>query len=283
MSGAAGTAAEVLRPRSLAEALHLLAEAARTGTELVPLAGGTDIFVGLHFGTLTGTGGREPERRFLDLWGLAELRHITAADDGALRLGALTTYTDCIRSPLVGRRLPILAAASKEVGGVQIQNRGTIGGNIANASPAGDAIPVLMAAEAEVVLASVAGERAVPLADYYTGYRASVRRPDELIVAVRTPVPAGRQVFRKVGTRAAQAISKVVLAAVGHRIALGSVAPVVMRARKVEAYLVAGGRDLAEAQRLLLEEIRPIDDVRSTAAYRRRVAANLLADVLRSL
>src|SRR6185436_11974880 len=145
-------------------------------------------------------------------------------------------------------------------------------GNIGNGSPAGDSLPVLMAADARVLLHSKSdGKREVPLSDYYTGYRASVRRPEELIVAVRFRVPRKneRQIFRKVGTRAAQAISKIVMAAVGDRVAFGSVAPVVMRARKLESYLAGGGRDAAEAGRLLLEEIRPIDDVRSTAEYRR--------------
>jgi CO/xanthine dehydrogenase FAD-binding subunit len=258
---------QVLRPRSLKDALTML----RDEAPLTPLAGGTDLFVTLNAGTLR-------ERRFLDLWRLEALRGIER-DGKWLHLGALTTYTDCIRSKKIKHALPILQDASREVGGVQIQNRGTLAGNIGNGSPAGDSLPVLMAADARVILHSRSdGKREVPLADYYTGYRASVRRPDELIVAVRFKIPRGkdRQVFRKVGTRAAQAISKVVMAAVGDRVAFGSVAPVVLRARKLESYLAGGGRDAAEAQRLVLDEIRPIDDVRSTAEYRRRVVANLV-------
>jgi CO/xanthine dehydrogenase FAD-binding subunit len=258
---------EVLRPRSLKDALSML----RDEGPLVPMAGGTDLFVGLNAGTV-------PERRFLDLWGLDGLRGIDK-DNKWLRLGALTTYTDCLRSRKVGRALPILQAAAREIGGVQIQNRGTLAGNIGNGSPAGDSLPVLMAADAEVILQSRAdGKREVPLAEYYTGYRASVRRADELIVGIRFRIPRKkeRQLFRKVGTRAAQAISKVVMAAVGERVAFGSVAPVVMRARKLESYLSGGGSDPVEAQRLLLDEIKPIDDIRSTAEYRRRVAANLV-------
>ena len=177
------------------------------------------------------------------------------------------------------RRLPILAEASREVGSPQIQNRGTLGGNVANASPAGDTLPVLAVAEAMVVLRSVDGERRVPFGSFYTGYRQTVMRPDELIVAVEVPPVEGRQWFRKVGTRAAQAISKVVMAAVRApqpRIALGSVAPTVVRVPRTEAVL-AGGGSLAEAQAVLVDEIQPIDDLRSTAAYRRRVSANLLA------
>jgi len=165
---------------------------------------------------------------------------------------------------------------------VQIQNRGTIGGNVANASPAGDTLPVLAAADAVVVLQSAGAVRRVPFAEFYTGYRRTVRRADELIVGFEIPPVRGRQWFRKVGTRAAQAISKVVVAGiVGDevRVALGSVAPTVVRAVRTEAAL-ARGASVAEAQRVLTDEIAPIDDVRSTAEYRRRVAANLLARML---
>ena len=251
---------------------------------LVPMAGCTDLYVSLNFGTLKDT-------RFLNLWGLDGLRSIGMRGD-LLAVGALTTHTDLIRSPLVRRWIPMLAAAAREVGGVQIQNRGTLGGNVANASPAGDTLPVLAAADAVVVLRSAAGMRRVPFADFYTGYRQSVKRADELIVGFEIPAIRGMQWFRKVGTRAAQAISKIVMAGVCPpldlaapgaaradrpvRIALGSVAPTVVRARRTEDAL-AGGATLAEAQRMLAQEIAPIDDIRSTAEYRRRVAANLLA------
>ena len=260
---------ELVEPRSLAHALEMLRDARADG-RLVPLAGCTDLYVSLNFGTLDG-------QRFLDLWGLDELRRIEITR-GVLSIGALATYTHIIKSPIVRRRLPFLVAASREIGGVQIQNRGTIGGNIANASPAGDSLPVLAAAEAVVVLRSADKTRRVPFTEFYTGYRKTVRRPDELIVAVEIPPLRGRQWFRKVGTRAAQAISKVVMAAVRAprpRIALGSVAPVVMRARRTEEALAAGA-SLEEAGRLLAEEISPIDDLRSTADYRRQVTVNLL-------
>jgi CO/xanthine dehydrogenase FAD-binding subunit len=176
----------------------------------------------------------------------------------------------------------MLAAAAREIGGPQIQNRGTLGGNIANASPAGDTLPVLAAADAVVVIASSTGTRRVPFLEFYTGYRRTVLAAHELIVAVEVPRVRGRQWFRKVGTRAAQAISKVVMAAVDDsggepaRIAIGSVGPTVLRLPSTEAALAAGAR-IDEAQRMLLDEIAPIGDVRSTADYRRRVAANLLA------
>src|SRR5262249_35742272 len=205
-----------------------------------------------------------------------------ALRDSVLSIGALATHTDIIRSPLVRKRLPMLAAASREVGGVQIQNRGTIGGNVANGSPAGDTLPVLAAADAVVVMKSAAGTRRVPFNAFYTGYRQSVRRPDELIVGFEIPAIRGRQWFRKVGTRAAQAISKVVMAGVvgeRPRVALGSVAPTVVRATRTEAALAAGA-SIDQAERILAEELAPIDDMRSTAEYRRRVAVNLLARML---
>jgi CO/xanthine dehydrogenase FAD-binding subunit len=265
----------LLQPKSLTDALKML----RDEGPLVPMAGCTDLYVALNFGTLADT-------RFLNLWGLGGLRTIELRG-GLLSIGAMATHTDLIRSPLVRRRLPMLAAAAREVGGVQIQNRGTIGGNVANGSPAGDTLPVLAAADAVVVLRSAGEIRRVPFTAFYTGYRQSVRRPDEMITGFEIPAVAGRQWFRKVGTRAAQAISKIVIAGVvpstgsgraagSVRIALGSVAPTVIRASRTEAAL-SGGAALEDAQRILMDEIAPIDDIRSTAAYRQRVASNLLA------
>jgi CO/xanthine dehydrogenase FAD-binding subunit len=260
----------LLQPRSLKDALKML----RDEGPLTPLAGCTDLYVSLNFGTLQ-------ETRFLNLWGLEALRAIDVKRD-VLTIGALATHTDLIRSRPVRKWLPMLAAAAREIGGVQIQNRGTIGGNVANGSPAGDTLPVLAAADAVVVLQNAGATRRVPFNEFYTGYRTSVCRADELIVAFEIPKLGGAQWFRKVGTRAAQAISKVVIAGVGGtepRLAFGSVAPTVVRARRTEAVL-AGGGSLEEAQRALLDELAPIDDIRSTAEYRRRVAANLLARFL---
>lgn len=263
----------LLQPRSLADALRML----RDEGPLVPMAGCTDLYVNLNFGTLKDT-------RFLNLWRLDRLRGIQARG-ASLSIGALTTYTEIIRSPAVRRRLPMLAAAAKEIGGVQIQNRGTLGGNVANGSPAGDTLPVLAAADATVVLKSASATRRVPFTAFYTAYRRSLIRPDELIVSFEIPPVDGRQWFRKVGTRAAQAISKIIIAAAGReqpRIALGSVAPTVVRVPRTEAALAAGCR-IAEAQQILQDEIAPIDDVRSTAEYRRRVASNLLAQCCAAL
>ncbi len=264
---AVASALALVEPRSLGHALRLL----RDEAPLVPLAGCTDVFVSLNFGL-------PPGARYLNLWGIHGLRRIHRTGD-LLSIGALATFSDLVRSPLVRERLPILAAAAREIGAVQIQNRGTLGGNIANASPAGDSLPVLAVAEAVVVLRSLEGVRRVAFNSFYTGYRRTVMRPDELLVAIEVPRVEGRQWFRKVGTRAAQAIAKVVVAGVRAphpRIAFGSVAPTVVRVPRTEAVL-AGGGTIEEAQAALQLEIQPIDDLRSTAAYRRRVAANLLA------
>jgi CO/xanthine dehydrogenase FAD-binding subunit len=272
---AAAERLEVVRPRKLKEALALLKKSVDDGDPLVPLAGGTDVFVFLNAGVL-------PDRRYLDLWSLDELRGIRR-QGRTLKMGALVTYSDCIASAAVNKLLPILVEAAHQIGGVQIQNRGTLAGNVGNGSPAADAVPVLVAADAQVVLASTAGQRTVPLAEFYTGYRASVRRPDELIVRIDVDVPRGPQVFHKVGTRAAQAISKVVMAAVGHRVALGSVAPTILRLRTLEAYVKGGGRDAGEAKRLVRAQISPIDDVRSTKHYRVRVAESLVEEWINGL
>ncbi len=254
------------RARSLTDALRVMRDAPGT----VPLAGCTDVYVALEFG-------RPPGTHYLDLSTLAPLRRIALSGD-TLSIGAMATYTSIIRSRLVRARLPMLVAAAREVGGAQIQNRGTIGGNIANASPAGDTLPVLCVAGATIVLRSAGGERRVPFTDFYTGYRTSRRESGELIVAIEVPRVDGQQWFRKVGTRAAQAISKVVMAGVrsgAPRLALGSVAATVVRLPATEVAL-AEGATLDEAARVLAGEIAPIDDVRSTADYRRAVAVNLL-------
>lgn len=254
------------QPKDLREALRMLDEE----RPLRPMAGCTDLYVDLNFGTLK-------QQRFVNLWGLKELRYIRPEGE-RLRIGALTTYTDLIRSPEVRRRAPILAAASREIGGVQIQNRGTLGGNIANASPAGDTLPVLAVLEADVILVSRSDERRVSFNSFYTGYRKSVARDDELVAAVELPPATGSQWFRKVGTRAAQAISKVVMAGLRDqrpRVALGSVAPTVVRLPRTEDCLT-NGAELREAQEIMRTEIQPIDDLRSTAAYRLQVSVNLL-------
>jgi xanthine dehydrogenase small subunit len=256
---------DLRRASSLDEALLILRDEPR-----MPVAGATDVYVAVNFGTLA-------PKRLLDIWGLDELRGISLRGE-TIVIGALATYTSLIRSPIIVERLPMLVDASRLVGGPQIQNRGTVGGNIANGSPAGDSLPVFSAVDAIVVLRNASGERRVPFNEFYTGYRATVMKPDELIVAVEVDPVEGKQWFRKVGTRAAQAISKIVVAAVrspSPRIAFGSIAPTVIRVPRTEAGL-ASGASIDEAARILSEEIAPIDDLRSSADYRRRVSVNLL-------
>jgi xanthine dehydrogenase small subunit len=272
----------VQSPQSLSEAYALMASDAWR-----PIAGGTDVMV-----QITGEIG-EPPDRLLDLWRLDELRGIRVADD-VLVIGSLATYTEIRRSPLVLERLPALAEAAATIGAAQIQNRGTLGGNVANASPAGDTLPVLLASDAELVLGSVRGERSVPASRFWTAYRVTARADDELIVRIRLPLPAGRIVrFRKVGTRRAQAISKVVLALSYRedggvwrdvRVALGSVAATPIRAAETERVLegAAPRETVADhAAATLARELQPIDDVRSTAEYRRAVSARVLHRLLR--
>jgi CO/xanthine dehydrogenase FAD-binding subunit len=272
----------LLEPKSLRDALKML----RDEGALTPMAGCTDLYVSLNFGTLK-------ETRFLNLWRLDALRTIEMRGD-LLCIGAMATHTDLMRSPLVRRRIPMLAAASSEVGGVQIQNRGTLGGNIANASPAGDTLPILLAADATILVGGQRGEREIKALDYFISYRKTALAPDELILHVKFPLPPRRELrFRKVGTRRAQAISKVVMALAWQdgpkgwsdvRVALGSVAATPIRAAATEAVL-EGARPTPEVADLAAEtlagELEPIDDVRSTADYRRAVSARVLHRLLR--
>ena len=254
-----------IRPKSLADAVQIY----RTTPGCRPLAGGTDLMVMLHARTV-----RPEPQAVLDLWSLAELKGVRRVQD-SVEIGAAESYTGIIASRDVQQHLPALAAAARTIGAAQIQNRGTLGGNLANASPAGDTLPVLLAYDAVVVT----DRRAIPIDKFFIGYRKTELHPDELITAVRLPL--GRRVaFRKVGTRAAQAISKVVMAVSGHpaRIAIGSVAEVPLRARRAEAAVERD--DIEAAIAAVADDIRPIDDVRSTAAYRRAVTQNVLRGLL---
>ena len=274
---------EMTAPASLAEALSLLASAPGVWQ---PFAGGTDLMVLLEAGKLA-------QRRFISLWHLPELRGIAETTEH-LTLGALTTYRQLQAQAVLQAEFPLLCAAASLTGSIAIQNRGTLGGNIANASPAADSLPALLVYEAELELVSAQGARWVAYRDFHTGYKMTERRADELIRAIRLPrTTAGwRQHARKVGTRQAQAISKVCFAGLGLleagtlrdiRLAYGSVAPVPVRARQTEAVLrgrVLDAAAISAACRTLAAELQPIDDLRSTAAYRAQVARNLLQEFL---
>ncbi len=253
-------------------------------------AGGTDLMVLLEAGKL-------PHQKFLNIWNLAELRGI-GVTAGHVTLGALTTYTEVQRHEILAREFPLLCRAAAETGSVATQNRGTLGGNIANASPAADSPPALVVYGAEIEIVSADGARWVPYASFHSGYKQMDLRVGELIRAIRVARPRGaawKQYFRKVGARRAQAISKICLAGAGRveagriaevRIALGSVAPTVLRAVRAEELLRGqrpGGAALQVAQDALDAEIAPIDDMRSTARYRRKVARNLLAQFVEVL
>ena len=270
-----------VRPGTLPEALALLASGAWR-----PIAGGTDAMV-------ERAAGIPDARGYLDLGALDELRGIRL-EDGALVLGAATTYDELRRSALVAANVPVLAQMAAQVGAVQIQNRGTLGGNIATASPAGDSLPVLLALNAEIVVGSARGERTIAAAAFFPAYRRTALAADELILRIRVPIRPDRTVvFRKVGTRQAQSISVVVLAVAWHsehgawhdvRVALGSVAPTPIRARAAEAALEGAPPSeevAAVAAATLAAEIAPIDDVRSTAEYRREVAGRALHRIVR--
>lgn len=282
---------ELKAPRDLADALSILkSEPGRWR----PFAGGTDLMVLFEAGAL-------PYERLLSLWNLKELRGIDSTDT-ILSIGALTTYSDIRASALLRRELPLLVQAASETGAIAIQNRGTIGGNIANASPAADSPPALLAYDAEVELVSAAGTSRIAYSDFHLGYKKTALAPEELIARVLIPKPAPglRQYYRKVGTRKAQAISKVCFAGAAElgprgqarsvRIALGSIAATPVRARATEALLT--GRSIScadpgfaalvrDARDALAREISPIDDIRSTGEYRARVACNLLEEFLR--
>jgi CO/xanthine dehydrogenase FAD-binding subunit len=273
---------EAAAPRTLREALKMLAKG-----EWCPIAGGTDLMVLFEAGKL-------PVGKYLSLWRIPELKGISV-DKEAFRLGALTTFTDVRRHAKLGAEFPLLAEAAKVTGGIAIQNRGTLGGNIANASPAADTPPALLVYNAELELVSASGTRQIAYRDFHLGYKKTALARGELISQVilpRTKSPLTHH-YRKVGTRGAQAISKVCLAAIaerkgprGIRLAFGSVTPIPFRAPATEK--VVSGSEITEALiahavNTLNSELAPIDDIRSTRAYRSHVAGSLLREFLEGL
>ena len=288
-SGLAKT--ELVSPRTVAEACELLAKGAVSGLRMTMLAGGTDWIVDRH---LLPVEKATPLDQVIDLTGIDALSRIALREDDGERwmsLGGGVTFWALRRDARVVGTIPMLAEMARDVGAVQIQTRGTLAGNIATASPAADGVPALMALDAVLVLASAAGERRVPLAQFFTGYRKTVLRNDELIAAidVRIPRPGAKVTWRKVGTRLAQAISKVALAAAVEvdaagivtraRFGMASVAPVTVGLGGVRA--LVEGRALASLDRAAVDaavaaEVKPIDDVRSTGEYRLHVAKALV-------
>jgi len=274
---------QLVAPANLGEALDLLAKDNGTWK---PFAGGTDLMVLLEAGKLT-------HKNYVNIWNLKELRGIEVTD-ATVTLRALTTYTDVQAHPVLGEEFPMLCQAARETGGIAIQNRGTIGGNIANASPAADSPPALLAYDAEVELISKSGGRKIPYAKFHGGYKQMDLRAGELLSAIHLPRARQARVhyYRKVGTRKAQAISKVCFAGVAEianntlthiRIALGSVAPIPIRCEQTEAALLNQKLNDDNVQigvATLANEIAPIDDIRSTRDYRLRVSLNLLQDFL---
>jgi CO/xanthine dehydrogenase FAD-binding subunit len=280
---------EMRRARTLDEAVALLSHQPGVWRAF---AGGTDLMVLLAAGALT-------HQRFVDVWGVPELRRIDVTPE-QVGIGALATFSDIGRHDVLRREFPLVCAAAREIGGLANQNRATIGGNIANASPAADVPPALLVHDAALDLVSARGRRRVSYERFHRGYKQMDLAPDELIERVwlpresarrRAAGPMDRQTateYRKVGARLAQAISKVCFAGwlrlldgrvSDVRLAFGSVAPTVVRARGAEAVITGEPLSAATvelAAEALGTEISPIDDIRSTALYRARVAANLL-------
>jgi CO/xanthine dehydrogenase FAD-binding subunit len=277
---------ELAAPGRLHAVLSLMAE--EPGTWL-PIAGGTDVMVQYSAGNL-------PCRKLVSIWNLPELRLIEVSND-EVRIGAGCTYTDLRGHELIRREFELLPVAAGWTGGIANQNRGTLGGNIVNASPAADSLPALLVYEAELILVSKRGERRVPYGSFHVGYRTTQLAPDELIQAIclKRRFSLYHAHARKVGPRNAQAISKVCLAALCElkngvigdiRIAMGSVAPIPLRLSETERMMKGTTLDaglIETARKSAAAEVQPIDDIRSTARYRAAVAGNLVAEFLQQL
>lgn len=276
---------ELLSPGNLHAVLRLLNEEPGQWT---PIAGGTEIMVQYGAGKLAA-------RKLVNIGNLPELRDIVEKEK-TISIGGGCTFSQIRRHAGVQQHFPLLAQCASWTGGIANQNRATLAGNLANASPAADSPPALFAYDAEIELVSARGLRRLPYDQFHLGYKKTVLAPDELIYALYLPKKfAGALRFvRKVGTRNAQSISKICVAATARvrdgivdelRIGMGSVAPTPLRLARTECVLLGRGLDngaVAEARQALLQEIAPIDDIRSTAEYRRLVAANLIEEMLRN-
>lgn len=274
-------------PATLAEALALMADEKTRGT---PLAGGTDMMVQWESGV------RPPPVRAIDIKSLPELS-VLREEGGHVLIGAAVTHARLRHAPEIRRLVPALAEAAATVGGGQIQSMGTLAGSIANASPAGDLAPTLLASDAGIVVASARGERSMKLEHFIRGYRKIDLAADELIVRFAVPVrqAGGKERFRKLGPRAAQAISKIMGSyrgsiangiVTGFAVALGSVAPTAVRLRDVEQFVTGRKLDddvVAEAERMAAAAVKPISDIRSTADYRAWASGRLIRYFLKDL
>jgi CO/xanthine dehydrogenase FAD-binding subunit len=277
---------ELAAPGTLQEVLGL--HASEPGSWL-PIAGGTDVMVLYAAGKLQA-------RKLVSIAGLRELRNIEVTS-AEVRIGAGCTYTKLRQHPVIANDFPLLARAAAWTGGIANQNRGTLGGNIANASPAGDSLPVLLVYDADLILVSASGERRIPYRTFHTGYKKTLLAPDELIhsICIHRNLAGYMSYAKKVGARNAQAISKVFLASVARvsngaiddvRLAAGSVGPIPIRLARTELALAGQTIDnslLETAGKIMNEEIQPIDDIRSTAEYRTAVLRNLLGEFLQGL
>ncbi len=277
---------DLVAPGSLGAVLDLLAQEPGAWT---PIAGGTELMVAFTAGRLTAP-------KLVSLWGIPDLRAIEVSAQSVV-IGAAATFLDLRRHAVIAADLPLLAKAASWIGSIANQGRATLGGNLVNGSPAADSSPALLAYDAEIELISVRGRRRIPYSAFHTGYKRNVLAADELLYAIHLPRRFTRHVqyLRKVGTRRAMAIAKVALGATGLieggvireiRLGAASLAPYPKRLLQTETALLGQSitRDTAQsARRALLAEVKPIDDIRSTAEYRRRVAANLLDEFLLQL
>ena len=274
---------EMVAPGNLAAVLDLLAGAPG---EWTPIAGGTELMVAHAAGRLAAP-------KLVSLWGIRELRFIKTGAD-TISIGAGTTFRELRADAGVAAHLPLLVKAASWIGSIANQSRATVGGNLVNGSPAADSSPALLVYDAEVELISVRGSRRIPYSEFHTGYKRNAMAPDELLFAVHLPLRFARhrQYLRKVGTRRAMAISKVALAGTATvekgvvselRLAAASLAPFPVRLYKTETALLGkpiNSSTIQSAREALLAEAKPIDDIRSTSEYRKRVAANLLEEFL---
>jgi CO/xanthine dehydrogenase FAD-binding subunit len=277
---------DLVAPGTLGGVLELLAAEPGAWT---PIAGGTELMVAFAAGRLAAP-------KLVNLWGIPDLRAIEVSPQNVV-IGAAATFLDLRRHPVIASDLPLLAKAASWIGSVANQGRATLGGNLVNGSPAADSSPALLAYDAEIELISARGRRRVPYSAFHTGYKRNVLAADELLYAIHLPRRFARhkQYLRKVGTRRAMAIAKVALGATALlekgvireiRLGAASLAPFPTRLAGTEAALLGQAitRETAQsARRALLAEVKPIDDIRSTAHYRSRVAVNLLDEFLLQL